>query len=71
MTDMSPPTELKPIAEYTDEDLAAYDRHIEVPFFWFTRQRFKAWRTRRALARRVADGDAVAPGEVAERDGLG
>ncbi len=59
----------KPVSEFTDEDFAAYDFPIEVPFFWGTRQRFKAWRKRRALAKRVAGGDALAAREVAEGDG--
>lgn len=59
----------KPISEFTEEDWAAFDQYIETPFFWETWQRFKAWRKRRALARRVADGDAVAASEVDAGDG--
>lgn len=69
MTDGPSPTNLKPVSEFTEEDLAVYDQHLEVSFFWGTRQRFKAWRERRALARSVAEGDAVAAGEIDPGDG--
>lgn len=71
MPEPSRPQALKPVSESTEEDLAAYDQHLELSFFWHTRQRFKAWRKRRALARRMANGDAVAAGEITERDGVG
>jgi hypothetical protein len=58
----------KPVSEFTEEDFAAYDQYIEVPFFWGTYQRVKAWRKRRALAKHAADGDPLAAGEVAEGD---
>jgi hypothetical protein len=69
MTDPRPDHGLKPVSEFTEEDLAEYDFHLEVPFFYATRQRLKAWRKRRALAKHAADGDALAAGEIAEGDG--
>lgn len=59
----------KPVSEYTEEDWATLDQYIEVPFFWETRQRLRAWRARRALGRREADGGAVPAGEVDAGDG--
>jgi hypothetical protein len=58
----------KPLSEYTEEDIAAFDQFIEVPFFWGTRERIRIWRKRRALTRRAAQGDALAARELAESD---
>jgi hypothetical protein len=59
----------KPVSEFTEEDLAAYDFHLEVPYFHETRKRFKAWRAKRASSRRAAHGDPVAAGEVGQGPG--
>jgi hypothetical protein len=57
------------IPDFTEEDLAALDSHLEVPYFYETRKRFKAWRARRASSKCDTNGDAVAAGEVAQGPG--
>jgi hypothetical protein len=67
---MTPERIHKSVFEYTEADIAELDQPLVVPFFYETRKRFKAWRKRRALARRAAAGDPVAAREIAEGDGV-